>query len=141
MKRFRGINRNLWIPILFVPMIACEIDTSVHHDGKNPPTFTLSGSGGINFLRIIDITDCTKSLLDCPVVWQIDPSDGRIRIADLPRITYGEVPKGFHQTIPVEGSPPALIEGKIYNVFTPTYGANGGGGRFVIKDGRSLEFP
>ena len=30
-------------------------------------------------------------------------------------------------------SPPALIEGKTYDVFTPTYNANGGGVRFVIK--------
>jgi len=61
-------------------------------------------------------------------------SDLPERSALLPSIRYGEVPAGFRQIIPADGaSPPALIEGKTYDVFTPTYNANGGGVRFVIK--------
>ena len=134
-------KRAACITMLFVMMIACEIDTTVQLDGNNPPTFKVSGSGGINFLRVVDLTDCNKSFLDCPVVWQIDPSGGQIRIADLPSIRYGEVPAGFRQSVPADGaSPPALIEGKTYDVFTPTYNANGGGLRFVIKGGSSIEY-
>ena len=141
MKSRTYFKRVACITMLFVVTIACEIDTTVQLDGNNPPTFKVSGSGGINFLKVVDITDCNKAFLDCPVVWQIDPLVGQIRIADLPGIRYGEVPSGFRQTVPVDGaSPPALIEGKTYDVFTPTYNANGGGARFVIKGGSSIEY-
>jgi hypothetical protein len=126
--------------ILSLTMASCEIDSRVSVDGKNPPSFRVSGSGGINFLRVVDVTDCDKPLLDCPTVWEIDPVEGQVSIADLPLVTYGQVPKGFHQTIPANDTPaPALVEGKTYTVYTPTYNANGGGVRFIIRAGKSVE--
>jgi hypothetical protein len=127
--------------ILSITIAGCEIDTRATVDGKNPPSFRVSGSGGIYFIRVVDITDCNKSLLDCPILWQIDPAGGHVSIADLPLVTYGRVPQGFHQTIPVnDAPPPVLVEGKMYDAWTPTYGANGGGVRFFIKAGKSVEF-
>lgn len=126
--------------ILCLTMANCEIDSRVAVDGKNPPSFRLSGSGGINFLRVVDLTNCDKSLLDCPAVWEIRPVEGQISIADLPMLTYGEAPQGFHQTVPGNDTPaPALVEGKKYGVYAPTYNANGGGVRFIIRAGRSVE--
>jgi len=129
------------LPILVLVAVAsCEIDTSVTVDGKNPPSFRVSGSGGINFVRIVDVSDCKGSLLDCPVLWQIDPAGGQVAIADLPAITYGHVPPGFHQTTPSnDAPPPPLVDGKTYTVYTPTYNANGGGVRFTIVEGKSVE--
>ncbi|MEK6405532.1 MAG: hypothetical protein AABN34_01070 [Acidobacteriota bacterium] len=126
--------------ILSLTMASCEIDSSVTVDGKNPPSFRVSGSGGINFLRVVDVSECDASLLDCPIVWQIDPVGGQVSIADLPLVVYGEVPQGFHQTIPANDAlAPALVEGKKYSVYTPTYNANGGGVRFTIRAGKSDE--
>ena len=128
------------IIILSLAILSCEIDTRVTLDGKNPPSFRVSGSGGINFLRVVDMTECRESFLDCPIVWQIDPNGGGVSIADLPLITYGQVPEGFHQKIPANGaSAPALVEGRKYNVYTPTYRANGGGAGFMIIAGKSVE--
>jgi hypothetical protein len=121
-------------------MAGCEIDTSVTLDGKNPPSFKVSGTGGINFLRVADITDCNQSILDCPILWQVDPIAGQVSIADLPRVIYGQTPRGFHQTIPAnDAAAPALVEGKTYNLYAPTYNANGGGVRFIIRAGESVE--
>ncbi len=126
--------------ILSLAILGCEIDTRVTMDGKNPPSFRVSGSGGIYFLRVVDVTECKGSLLDCPTIWQIDPFGGQVSIADLPQIVYGRVPEGFHQTIPTNDAlAPALVEGKKYTVYTPTYNANGGGVRFMISAGRSVE--
>ena len=90
--------------ILSIAVAGCEIDTTVSVDGRNPPSFRVSGNGGIIFLRVADITDCNKSLQDCPVVWEIGPL-GESAIVDLPLITYGRVPKGFHQTVPASDAP------------------------------------
>lgn len=127
--------------ILSLTIAGCEIDTSVTIDGKNPPSFKVSGSGGIYFLRVVDITDCRKSLLDCPILWQVDPIGGQVSIAELPLIIYGQMPQGFHQTIPAnDAAAPALVEGKTYVLYAPTYNANGGGVRFIIRAGESVEF-
>jgi hypothetical protein len=75
-------------------------------------------------------------------IWQIEP-EGETKeliVSQYPRIKYGEVPSGFVQRIPKGGvAPPQLEEGKTYNVWAPTFNANGGGVRFVVKNGRSVE--
>ena len=87
----------------------------------------------------MDVTDC-KSVLECPVLWQVDPYGGGVWIADLKLVTYGQVPDGFHQTIPANDAPaPELVEGKTYSLYAPTYSANGGGVRFIIRAGKSVE--
>jgi hypothetical protein len=121
-------------------LTACERDTEVTVDGKNPPTFKVSGNGGINFFRVYQWPAPPESWRGHgpPAIWQLDPVGGAIRIRDVPDILYGRVPAGFEQTKPDHGPPPALEEGKVYLVWAPTFGANGGGVTFTIKDARSV---
>jgi hypothetical protein len=124
-------------------MLACETDTKVTLDGKMPPTFKLSGSGSIFFLRIIEATSEEESIADVPAIWEIKPHVGlsETNASRLPEVTYGMTPPGFVQAIPAQGEPPPLEEGKVYNLWAPTLGANGGGIRFTIRDGKSIEVP
>ena len=127
--------------ILILALAGCEIDTTISVDGMNPPSFQVSGSGGINFVRVVDVTNCNKAFLDCPILWRIEPTGGQVSIPDLPAVTYGQVPSGFYQTSPTNGAPLSeLVEGKTYNVYPPTYNANRGGVRFRMVDGKSVDF-
>jgi hypothetical protein len=126
-----------------VCLAACEVDTKATIDGKKPPTIMLSGSGGINFLRVMEEpTEASWFEKNEGGIWQIDPLEemrGKT-LWQYPRIKYGEVPPGFIQRIPKDGSkPPPLQEGKSYLAWAPTYNANGGGVRFIIREGRSVE--
>ena len=122
-----------------------EVDTTATVNGKNPPTITLSGSGGIYFLRVMEEpVEAEFFEKGEGGIWQIDPLEemrGKM-LWQYPRIKYGEVPAGFVQRIPKDGSkPPPLQERKSYNAWAPTYGANGGGVRFIIRNGEAVELP
>lgn len=122
-------------------LVACEIDTKVTIDGNAPPTFRLSGTGGLIHFRIVEAPSENQSFLDAPMLWEIKPTDDLYgtALSSLPAITYGQVPPGFTQTNPASGPPPPLIEGKLYNGWAPTYNANGGGVWFTISKGKSAE--
>ena len=55
-------------------------------------------------------------------LWEIEASTKPRRAA---AITYAEVPKGFNQTIPATGMPPALRSGGFYGVTVRGDGATG----------------
>ena len=118
----------------------CERDMRIKIDGKNPPTFTLSGSGDLVFLYLAEVHDNRPPSLEDPDLWEIRPN-GNNKISKLPSITYGTVPQGFIQVTPASGAPPPLIEGKLYAVGGPNANANGGSIWFTIKGGRSVEVP
>jgi hypothetical protein len=132
----------LAIPLL----IGCEVDMTLSIDGKNPPTFTLDGSGNLAFFMVREIVPenqvlprndriSDKNIL----LWKIWPEGpARVRISKLPPITYGRIPENFEQTLPVQGTPPTLEEGKIYEAGGPASSANGGTIWFTIKDGKSV---
>ena len=107
-------------------------------DGKNPPTFTLSGSGNLVFLSLGEVHDNKPPLLGAPDLWKIRPK-GDNKISKLPSITYGIVPDGFVQVTPASGAPPPLIEGKVYDFGGPADNANGGSIWFTIQGGKSVE--
>lgn len=109
-------------------------------DGKNPPTFTLSGSGNLVFLSLGEVYDNKPPLLGAPDLWKIRPK-GDNKISKLPSITYGIVPDGFVQATPASGAPPPLIEGKVYDFGGPADNANGGSIWFTIQGGKSLQVP
>ena len=127
---------------VFLPLcgVGCEVATRVSTDGENPPTFTITGTGAISFLRVVEAPAPGEGFLEAPVIWEIRPlSELRgIPASKLPQITYGVVPNGFRQTQPQVGSPPSLLEGKTYDVWLPTYNANGGGLWFRILGGRCV---
>ena len=98
--------------LMMVGTTGCERDMHIKIDGKNPPTFTLSGSGNLVFLSLGEVYNNKPPLLGAPDLWKIRPNDDN-KISRLPSITYGIVPKGFTQVVPESGAPPPLIEGKV----------------------------
>jgi len=121
---------------------------SIDIDGKNPPLFALSGSGGLISFGVTEVppenqtqTIQRRSDVNIPL-WSILPAMPDNSIKRLPAITYGKVPAGFKQQFPADGSPPApLIEGKIYEAGGGAYGANGGLMWFKIQGGKSVKIP
>jgi len=133
----------MFLSLLSVVLVACETDTKVTIDGKVPPTFSLSGTGGLIMFRVVEAPAENQAFLDAPILWEIKPDDGLYgtSVSNLPSITYGKVPSGFTQTNPALGAPPALVEDKLYNGWAPTYNANGGGIWFTISRGKSVQAP
>ena len=121
-------------------MNGCEQDLRIEIDGRNPPTFKLTGSGKLVFLQISEVPPDRKTASGNLKLWEIRP-DISERISNLPKITYGKVPEGFIQVFPEKGMPPPLIEGKMYAIGGPAYNANGGSIWFVIRDGKSVRVP
>ena len=108
----------LCILVGLVISVACERDTRVAISNlKQPPTFTLSGSGSL-VLFIVVGPYRTEAELDSPpsdvhAIWEIS-TESNASVSSLPAITYGKVPPGFTQITPASGSPPALEEGRFY---------------------------
>jgi hypothetical protein len=107
-------------------------------DGKNPPTFTLSGSGNLVFLSLGEVRDNKPPPLGAPDLWKIRPGVNN-KISKLPSITYGIVPDGFIQVVPASGAPAPLMEGKVYEFGGPADSAGGGSIWFTIQGGKSME--
>lgn len=126
-------------------MAACEIDMSVAVEGKNLPIFKLSGSGNLHFFIVSEVSP--ENLKQLPIgrnsdgdtiLWEIWPTNlsfEQTRIWKLPFIIYGKIPEGFVQKIPVNGEPPALVEGKMYSAGGLAANANGGFVLFTILKG------
>src|SRR5919106_414630 len=148
-------NRDHLLPVvLFVLIVlgcnhaSCERNTTVAiHENKNPPTFSLSGNGHLNFFWVSEV-DATQPIpKDAQtmngsdrILWEIWPVEIQsTAIPDLPHITYAKVPTGFTQKIPAQGAPAPLVEGKIYEAGGPSSGANMNVFRFTIKDGSAVE--
>ena len=136
-------NRDHRLPIVLLLLIvlgcnhaACERNTTVAiYESNNPPTFSLSGNGHLNFFWVSEV-NATQPL------WEIWPTEiESTAIPDLPHITYGRVPAGFTQKIPAQGTPAPLVEGKIYEAGGPSSGADMNVFRFTIKNGNAVEVP
>jgi hypothetical protein len=115
-----------------------ERDTKIEMDGKNPPTFTFSGNGQVDY---IDFSD--ESVSDVSYysperkMWQLVPT-GNTTPDRFPKITYGVVPPGFVQRWPAAGPARPLDEEKPYLVAAPTSNANAGTLMFLIRNGQAL---
>lgn len=129
--------------------LACEVDTKVSIDGKNPPTFGFEGTGYLTFFTVEEIAPENQNVPDVEqdraknrTVWSIWPSQPLdISMKKTVPITYGKIPPGFYQKIPQAGEPPPLTEGKTYEAGGPAASANGGYVRFIVQDGKTLEVP
>ena len=119
----------------------CERDMTISvRNDSNPPVFKLYGSGRLIFFKVSEPLRGQPSPIDHPAMWEIRPTDENL-ISKLPEITYGVVPPGFTQKVPNSGTPPPLVEGRLYEAGGPAFDANGGSIRFVIKDGRAVVEP
>ena len=128
------------------------LTTSVH--GGNPPTFSFSAGRLVhccNYLEFLVVSEVPPENINAPWtqhpkenthLWWIWPKEGTNNYADaLPEITYGVVPPGFRQSVPAEGPPPPLIEGKVYEVGGPAISVPKSYIRFEIRDGRARQLP
>ena len=133
----------------FVFSSCYEEDMTVSIDERNPPTFKLSGSGNLAFFGVWEVAPENQHRRPSgrdgdkdTILWQIWPNklspDEKV-IRRLPAITYGSVPAGFVQKIPLNGAPPVLVEGKVYQAGGPASNANGGLVWFTIKSGKVLK--
>jgi hypothetical protein len=122
---------NVGLVLLFGSLLilaGCELDTRITiTDSKNPPTFQLSGNGRLGSIIVAGPYDKLEDLESLTVkvgrIWEIQRGYGELPINKVPAITYGALPNGFTQRIPTSGSPPALIEGKLYAMSAPSINA------------------
>jgi hypothetical protein len=129
--------------------LACEVDTRVSINGRNPPTFRFQGTGYLTFFTVKEIVPENQNIPDVEqdqaknqIIWWIWPSKSLdMPMSETALITYGRVPTGFYQKIPQDGAPPTLIEGKVYEAGGPAASAHGGYVRFVVRDGKTVEIP
>jgi hypothetical protein len=127
-------------------LAACEDRTTVSITApQNPPTFKLSGSGGVFLFIFIGPHSTLEEIgsnQEVHNIWRVSPVEGtNITASYLPTLTYGQVPPGFRQDVPASGSPPPLEEGKFYSVRTPTHGANFQALCFKMEGGNAVELP
>jgi len=150
-------NRHHLLPIVLLLLIllgcnhaACERNTTVAiYESKNPPTFSLSGNGHLNFFWVSEVNaeqpiskDARPMKNSDRTLWEIWPTEiESTAIPDLPHISYGRVPAGFTQKIPAQGTPAPLVEGKLYAAGGPSSGADMDVFRFTIKNGNAVEVP
>jgi hypothetical protein len=129
---------------------SCERNTKVAiHDGKNPPTFSLSGNGHLNFFWVSEVNASQPIPKEAQtmngrdrILWEIWPGESpNTAIYDLPHITYATVPEGFTQKIPAQGEPVPLVDGKIYEAGGPSSGADMDVFRFTVRNGSVVELP
>lgn len=140
-QSLRHLSSFAGIAVLLIVALSCgdafERDTKIEMDGKNPPTFELSGNGQLWWIEVLDLSPSDVSVYAPErVIWKIKPT-GKNTHWPLPKITYGIVPSGFTQEIPANGAPPALVEEKPYNVSAPTSNANGDSMIFMLRNGKA----
>ena len=119
--------------LLLIALAGCKSDKifkasgGLKVSGGNPPTFDPDGSGNVAFFWVreaswdeLKLTPLQRGIAeDKLIVWEIWPAAADTKIADLPNITYGQVPPGFRQTIPDHGTAPPLVEGMLYKAGGP----------------------
>lgn len=143
-----------------VVLTGCEVDTKITVSSEIPPKFTFSGSGGIHRLFIsgpysqeeIHLLMNSKSLMTKEEVeqlkaavpgdrhlWELDPTNVRTNLPNIPPITYGIVSKEFTQVYPKDNeSPSPLQEGKFYIAAAPSYSANSLRTFFRIQENKAV---
>jgi hypothetical protein len=127
MRRKLKFGRTLSMTILCLALVAitvdCEQNTNitVTLEDKAPPTFSIAGPWWVVDFGVEELPQIANRSLANPftlkgeTLWKIS-APGRIRATAWPAVTYGDIPQGFSQTIPVLGPPPEFVEGKLYAV-------------------------
>jgi hypothetical protein len=128
--------------IVAIFLIACERDTKLSIEGGPTPSFTLTGSGRLGFLRITGPTVQRQiEGEDAFVYWEIRASGaGNDKLIEkLSPLSYGKTPAGYIQTYPQSGQAPPLVEGERYYLRVETNNANGVSRYFTIRNGNAVE--
>jgi hypothetical protein len=109
------------ILVVGMVVIACAQEPDLHLDiqDKARPSFSFSGRSPATKFEIVEVPQTRPLSKINPysfkgqIVWSIKASE-RIKAANWPTITYGEVPTGFSQIAPKDGPLPKLIANKLY---------------------------
>ncbi len=130
----------LGVLVIIVGLTSCEdvVRIALVDDA---PTFEFSGSGYVDLFFVIESepNQEPKPFGDkSRVLWEIFPDSTKTGTLPVPRITYGKVPAGFHQTIPENGPPPPLKEGTTYQAGAPPFAHRYGFIHFKLKDGKAI---
>lgn len=112
-------------------------------EGGNPPVFTIwSGTGKLWMVSVTEYRD-DKSLKPSQrdhEIWRVD-ADTRESAAypsTIEKITYGVVPRGYHQSVPASGAPPLMVVGKYYSYFIGSENGMPARGDFEIRNGNAV---
>ena len=129
--------------LLVLAVAGCK-SLSVSMNDTNPPVFSFSAGQfaeccthlALFYVYEVQAGDVEK------VIWQIRPKSGTDNSAKgLPKITYGQVPEGFEQTVPAVGAPPALKEGERYGASGPRMEVPDAVVKFRIENGKAIRLP
>jgi len=119
-------------------LVGCEPHVVISFDEKLPPSFKFTGSGTLPFFIVIDLGDEKSTKMSDAVLWKIVPDSAKAGTVPLGPITYGVVPEGWTQTVPAQGSPPPLVERRVYHAGGPEIEMPEGVVKFKIIGGRAL---
>ena len=125
---------------------SCGEGLVVSMDEKLPPTFKYKGNRwaecctNLNFFIVSEEVVGTSSESGRKKdVWWIWPKEGKNgEYFNLPAFTYGIVPEGWRQTVPEQGAPPPLIEGKTYLAGGNFHSGQDAHLRFTIRNGKAV---
>lgn len=112
-------------------------------EGSNPPVFAIwSGTGKLWMVSVTEYLD-DKSLKPSQrdhEIWRVDAdgTDSAQYPSSIGKITYGLVPRGYHQSVPADDSPPALVAGKYYSYFIASENGMPARGDFEIRNGNAV---
>ncbi len=125
-------------------VLACRQEPDLHlaYTDKMPPSFSFSGKSIATNFEVLEtsrsrpLSETKPYKIEGQTVWKISVTGG-IRGDKWPAFTYGEVPNGFSQIVPVKGPPSKLVEGKLYvaRIVADDYDSTL---FFEVRDGRIL---
>jgi hypothetical protein len=129
--------------LILVAMFACDGVQNAFLDAREttPPTFSTTGNKWLLGMQVqafpSGMTPTQIGRTQGETIWKI-AAPKKTWATDFPLITYGRIPDGWAQTIPITGRPPALTEGRVYEA-TP-FDSTGplGSSFFAIRAGKTV---
>lgn len=140
--------------LLLASLPSCK-PLSIEMSEAVPPTFSFDGGRFAHYKRadffvVVEVAPENQKLpayahspVEDKIIWWIWPDDYRDgELENLPAITYGTVPAGWHQRVPEGGGPPPpLVEGKVYEAGGPQISVPEAVMRFTIRNGKVVRLP
>ena len=134
------------ITSVFVMASCHESDPGIRlEEGSYPPVFKITG-GGLSasfvvfgpFENVSEWEKASSSIENLTPVWEVNsPPHANKSVSEYSPLTYGEIPSGFSQKRPKDGSALQLLEGKVYYLTVAANSANWTGLCFFIKGGKA----
>jgi len=124
-------------------LCACEPAMQAKVEGGSPVVFTIwSGTGKLWMISVTEYTD-DKSLKPSQrdhEIWRVnaDTPSSASYPSTIGKITYGIVPRGYHQSVPASGTPPPMVAGKYYSYFIASENGMPARADFEIRNGNAV---